>query len=42
MHLNPEQKRKILWTDEEDLLLNQLHQVYGSQWAEYAKHLPGR
>eukprot|EP00499_Haloplacidia_sp_CaronLabIsolate_P013212 CAMPEP_0196774336 /NCGR_PEP_ID=MMETSP1104-20130614/3326_1 /TAXON_ID=33652 /ORGANISM="Cafeteria sp., Strain Caron Lab Isolate" /LENGTH=433 /DNA_ID=CAMNT_0042144491 /DNA_START=77 /DNA_END=1378 /DNA_ORIENTATION=- len=34
--------KKTPWSEEEELLLQQLHRKYGNRWAEIAKHLPGR
>jgi hypothetical protein len=40
-HLNPDIKRTE-WTEEEDLILQNLHARLGNQWAKIAKSLPGR
>lgn len=40
-HLNPDIK-KTAWTEAEDQLLYELHQMLGNKWAEIAKYLPGR
>lgn len=39
--LNPELKRGN-WTTEEDELIFQLYQKYGTSWSKIEKHLPGR
>jgi len=39
--LDPSIKKKC-WTDEEDQLIINLHQINGNKWAEIAKALPGR
>ncbi|KAL9250466.1 Transcription factor MYB3R-1-like protein [Drosera capensis] len=40
-HLNPSVNKEA-WTQEEELMLIQGHQVHGNKWAELAKLLPGR
>ncbi|GAB2261678.1 hypothetical protein Droror1_Dr00002675 [Drosera rotundifolia] len=40
-HLNPSINKEA-WTQEEELMLIQGHQVHGNKWAELAKLLPGR
>nr|XP_043639348.1 transcription factor MYB3R-4 [Erigeron canadensis] len=40
-HLNPEINKEA-WTQEEEIMLIQAHQVYGNKWAELTKFLPGR
>lgn len=40
-HLNPAINKEA-WTQEEELMLIQAHQVYGNKWAELTKFLPGR
>jgi len=40
-HLHPDVK-KGEWTEEEDLILEEMHQKLGNQWAKIAKSLPGR
>ncbi|TMW60238.1 hypothetical protein Poli38472_000280 [Pythium oligandrum] len=34
--------RKDPWTDEEERILRESHELYGNKWAEIAKMLPGR
>ncbi|XP_043706444.1 transcription factor MYB3R-1-like isoform X2 [Telopea speciosissima] len=40
-HLNPAINKEA-WTQEEELVLIQAHQIYGNKWAELTKFLPGR
>ena len=40
-HLSPYIK-KAAWTEEEDQILMQAHQLWGNQWAKIARLLPGR
>ncbi|XP_026415645.1 uncharacterized protein LOC113311019 isoform X2 [Papaver somniferum] len=40
-HLDPNIK-KDAWTKDEELAILRAHRVYGNQWAEIAKFLPGR
>ncbi|MES1908918.1 MAG: hypothetical protein MHM6MM_001755 [Cercozoa sp. M6MM] len=39
--LDPKIKRAD-WSDEEDALLIKYHKVYGNQWTQIAKYIPGR
>jgi hypothetical protein len=40
-HLNPD-IRKTPWTEEEDRIILEKHEVLGNQWAKIAEYLPGR
>ncbi|KAF3630110.1 transcription factor like [Capsicum chacoense] len=40
-HLRPDIK-KDTWSEEEELLLVELHKLLGNKWAEIAKRIPGR
>ncbi|KAL8129931.1 hypothetical protein V2J09_019086 [Rumex salicifolius] len=40
-HLRPDIK-KDSWTEEEEMVLVQAHQLFGNKWAEIAKQIPGR
>ena len=40
-HLNPD-IRKTPWTEEEDRIILEKHEILGNQWAKIAEYLPGR
>ncbi|XP_011070146.1 transcription factor MYB98-like [Sesamum indicum] len=41
-HLRPNIKKDQLWTEEEEKLIIEAHELVGNKWAEIAKFVPGR